>query len=259
VFILDNKVAVVTGGTSGIGLATAHRFVRAGAQVVIASRRDGKDIADKIGATFIRTDVGEEHQVQQLMVATAERFGRIDICVNNAGIFTEAKPLADVPGADMNDCFRVNTLGTLWGMQYAARYMPRGGSIINTSSLAGVIGMGGYSAYTASKFAIVGLTKNAAIEYGPKGIRVNCVCPATVDTPMLYEVAVGRAEAVLCRTTSTLDAITEAPEVAALIHFLAADDCMKISGQAILIDAGITAGYSMAMVEAVLKADGFAS
>jgi len=258
-FRLDDKVAVVTGGTSGIGLAIARRFVAAGAQVVIASRRDGEGVAAEIGATFIRADVGEEQQVQSLMEATAARFGRIDICVNNAGIFTEAKPLAEVPTADMNECFRVNTLGTLWGMRYAARHMPSGGSIVNTSSIAGVIGMGHYSAYTASKFAIGGLTKNAAIEYGPKGIRVNCVCPATVDTPMLYEVAVGRDEAVLCRTTSTLDAITDAAEVAALVHFLVADDCRKISGQAILIDAGITAGYSLAMVEAILKANGLTS
>lgn len=255
-FRLDAKVAVITGGTSGIGLATAKRFVAAGADVVIAGRRDAESLASEIGAIAIQTDVGDEQSVKALMDEAAKRFGRIDICVNNAGIFTPAVPLDDVTTEDMTECYRVNTLGTLWGMRYAAAHMPRGGAIVNTSSLAGVIGWAHYSAYTASKFAINGLTRNAAIEYGPRGIKVNCVCPATVDTPMLYEVEIGRAEARLCTVTSTLEAISKAEDVAALIHFLAASDCGTVTGQEICIDAGVTAGYSMALNDVIQRAGG---
>jgi 3alpha(or 20beta)-hydroxysteroid dehydrogenase len=253
-FSLIDKVAVITGGTSGIGLATARRFAEAGATVVIAGRRDGSDPARQIGATYMKVDVGHEDQVKGLMEAVAARFGRIDVCINNAGIFTDARPISATTIDHMLESYRVNAVGVLFGMKHAVRHMGRGAAIINTSSLVGLTGIGDYSDYVASKFAIVGLTKVAAIEYGPAGIRVNCVCPSTVETPMLTSSVVGEAEATISRTSSTLNAIARPEEVAALMHFLAADDCPTITGQALVIDAGMSAGYSVGTCEAILKA-----
>ena len=253
-FSLSGKVTVITGGTSGIGLAAAKRFFEAGATVVIAGRRDASQLAGQIGVTYKKTDVGDEAQVERLMDETAARFGRIDVCINNAGIFTDARPMADTTVEHMLESYRVNTIGVLFGMKHAVKHMPRGGAIINTSSLVGLTGIGHYSDYVASKFALVGLTKVAAIEYGPAGIRVNCICPSTVETPMLTSSAVGEAEATISRTSSTLNDITRPEDVAALMHFLAADDCSTITGQAIVIDAGMSAGYSVGTCEAILKA-----
>jgi 3alpha(or 20beta)-hydroxysteroid dehydrogenase len=255
-FSLKGKVAVITGGTSGIGKSTAERFVRDGASVVIASRRDGEAIAKEIGCVFVRCDVANEDQVRNVIDQTVKRFGRINTLVNSAGTFAGARPLVKRSADDMKKVYAVNTLGTFFAMKHAVGHMPRGSSIINVGSLAGITGMPGYTDYAASKFALNGITRGAAIEFGPLGIRVNCICPATVNTPMLWESDVAKTEAALCRITSALDAVIEPEECAALIHFLSADDCPKITGQEIAIDAGITAGYSLAAYDAIMKAAG---
>lgn len=255
-FSLKDKVAVITGGTSGIGKSTAERFVRAGASVVIAGRRDGKALASQIGCMFVRTDVAREDDVRHLVEQSVRRFGRIDTLVNSAGTFTCSKPLVERSSDDMRQVYAVNTLGVMYAMKHAAGQMPRGSSIINVGSIAGVTGMPGYTDYAASKFAVNGITRGAAIEFGPLGIRVNCICPATVNTPMLWNSDVVETEAALCRITSALNRIIEPEEVAALIHFLAADDCPTITGQDLVIDAGITAGYSLGAYAAIMKAAG---
>jgi 3alpha(or 20beta)-hydroxysteroid dehydrogenase len=255
-FSLRNKVTVITGGTSGIGLAAAERFRRAEADVVIAARGDGRAVAERIGAVFIRTDVTVEDDVRQLMDQTAARFGRIDVCINNAGIFTGAERIENCSAETMIRSFDANTLGAFFGMKYAVPHMRRGSVIINTSSIGGVLGAPEYCAYSAAKWALNGLSRVAALEYGPLGIRVNCVCPASVNTPMLSEAANGQAEALISKTTSALGVLIEPGEVAALMHFLAADDCASLTGQSLLLDAGITAGFSEASGVAILKAGG---
>lgn len=255
-FSLKDKIAVITGGSSGIGKCTAERFARAGAKVVIAARSDARALAALLGGLYVQTDVSNEEQVRTLMEAAASRYGRIDILVNNAGTFTSAQPLTSRSEADMVNTFAVNTLGPLFGMKHAVRFMPPGSSIVNVSSIAAQTGLAEYADYAASKFALNGISQGAAVELGPKGIRVNTVCPATVRTPMMANADVGEAEAALCRVTSALGEIIEPEEVAALIHFLCADDCPKITGQALTIDAGISAGFSIGAYNAIMKAEG---
>ncbi|REE06477.1 3alpha(or 20beta)-hydroxysteroid dehydrogenase [Paraburkholderia sp. BL27I4N3] len=257
-FSLKDKVAIITGGSSGIGAAAARRFCTAGAKVIIAARHDATALAQEIGATFIRTDVTVEKDVQTLMDSAAERFGQIDILLNNAGSFDGFGSIEAITAEDMSRLFAINTIGPFFGMKYAAAHMRSGSVIINTSSLAGLSGVPEYSAYAASKFALNGLTLCAAIEFGPRGIRVNAICPPSVNTPMLAQSATAEVEAALTRTTSTLNRIIEPEEVAALMHFLASEDCPTFTGQLIRLDAGMNAGYSIAMCGAIASAAGFA-
>lgn len=249
-FELNDKHAVVTGGGSGIGLATATRFRAAGATVAIVDRDNATDQAARIGATAFRADVSDETQLAAAIDAAASMAGRIDVLVNNAGIAVEA-PIESVTNDQMLRSFGVNALGVLNGMRAAAAHMPAGGAIVNTASLAGLVGFPEYAAYCAAKSAVVALTRVAALEYGPRGVRVNCICPGSVDTPMLAAQPSGELEALLVATAAPLGRIVRPDEVAALIHFLAADDCPMLSGLAVPIDGGITAGTSVGVVEAV--------
>jgi NAD(P)-dependent dehydrogenase (short-subunit alcohol dehydrogenase family) len=248
-FSLAGKVAVVTGGASGIGEAVADRFEAAGATVVVA------DLADASAATgtrrhYVQTDVSDEAQVKALMDYTAGLEGHIDVCINNAGIFAEAT-ITDTTVELMERLFRVNTLSVFLGMKHAIGHMTRGGVIINTASAAAIIGVPGYFAYTASKTAIVGMTKVAALEFGPLGVRVNCVSPTSVNTPMLAGQANRDEEVALSTTTAPLGRIIEPEDMAAYYHFLASDDCPVITGQSLAVDGGAFAGYSIALLDAL--------
>jgi len=253
-FSLKAKVAVVTGGASGIGLATAKRFAGAGARVVIADRNDASAIAQEINGLFVRTDVTQEEQVKALMDKAAETYGRIDIVINNAGggegSGTNFIPF--LPAKDYETSFRVNSMGVIFGIKHAADHMANGGSIVNTASVAGYQGVATYSPYVASKAAVIAITKTAALELAPRNIRVNCVCPGTVDTPMAYGEG-GQSELKLAKLMMPLGRLCQPEEVAALFHFLCADDCSFISGQAICIDGGMTAGLSMGLVMPLLE------
>lgn len=248
-FSLTNRVAVITGAASGMGLATARRFAAAGAQVVIFDRSNGSLEAKEIGATFHQVDVADESSVKTALDAVAERFGRIDVLVNNAGVFVEGA-LEESTTEEWTRNFQVNTLGVMYGIKHAVRHMPAGGSIINTSSVGGIMGTPGYSAYSASKAATVNLTKVAALEYGPKGIRVNCICPGSVRTPMLAGQDNAEQEAAMVTVASPIGRIIEPEEIAALMHFLASEDCGAITGAIIPIEGGMTAGITTALVEA---------
>ena len=152
----------------------------------------------------------------------------------------------------MRKAFEVNTLGVLEGIRRATTHMLPGASIINTASLAGQIGFPRYAAYSASKAAVVALTRVAALEYGPRGIRVNCICPGSVDTPMLAAQPSGDVESGLVAVAAPLGRIVNPDEVAAPLHFLAADDCPVLSGLAIPIDGGMSSGISIGLTEAVV-------
>jgi NAD(P)-dependent dehydrogenase (short-subunit alcohol dehydrogenase family) len=255
VFSLEAKVAVVTGGGSGIGLATVRRLVRAGASVVVADLADLDHLAAQIGGLSIPTDVTDDAQVGVLMAATFERLGSLDIVVNNAGI---ALPEADDDVTAVEDdtyrrLFEVNSLGVAHGIKHAARLMNPGGSIVNVLSLAGVIGFPGFPAYAASKSAAIGLTRAAALQLADRGIRVNAVCPGFVDTPMAQTDPVDYGR--LSEAVVPLGRLVEPEEVAAVIHFLASDDAAMVTGQSINVGGGLSAGVSARVVDQAL-ADG---
>ena len=237
-FSLEGKVAVVTGGAGGIGQATVRRFAQAGARVVIADLSDASALAKEVGGHFVSTDVSDEAQVQALMDEAAATYGRIDIAINNAGIPAGGAPMTELSSDLFRRGFDTNALAVVYGIKYAAPHMERGGSIISTASLSGLQGMYGSGPYVASKFAVVGITKTAAIELASRGIRVNCVCPGNIDTPM----GASPAFAAVTDAMTPLGRPGRPEEVAALFHFLASNDASYITGQAICIDGGMTAG-----------------
>jgi NAD(P)-dependent dehydrogenase (short-subunit alcohol dehydrogenase family) len=251
-FSLKTKVAVVTGGGSGIGLAAVRRLADAGAAVVVGDITPQEKLAAEIGGHFVVADVADDRQVAELMETTVQRFGRIDIVVNNAGI---ALPEADTDITSADDdtyrrLFEVNALGVAHGIKHAAPGMSEGGSIINVASLAGVIGFPGFPAYAMSKAGVIGLTRAAALQLAPRNIRVNAVCPGFVDTPMAQDdpVDYGRfSEAVV-----PLGRLVKPEEVAAAIHFLASDDAAMVTGQIMNVGGGLSAGVSAQVADRAL-------
>ncbi len=246
-FSLEGKVAVITGAAGGIGSATARRFAEAGAKLVLADVVDAGALAQELGGLFVRTDVSDEAQVKALMDAAAEAHGRIDVVVNNAGVPAGGAPISELPAAEFHRGFDTNTLGVVYGIRHAVPHMKEGGSIINTASLAGLQGMYGSAPYVASKFAVVGITKTAALELARFGIRVNCVCPGNIATPM----GAPPQFAAVTDAMTPLGRPGKPEEVAALFHFLAADDCPYVTGQAICIDGGMTAGPHLRLDELI--------
>lgn len=251
-FSLKDKVAIVTGAGSGLGMATAARFAQAGAKVVMADINDVTELALQKNCHFIRTDVTKESDVESLMRQTQTLYSNIDIMINNAGIIQPEQLLTDAVISDFRKLYEVNVFGVVNGLKYAPRYMNDGGVILNTASNSANGDYAGYGAYISSKCAVVGLTKAAAIELAPRHIRVNCICPNTIDTPMAYAEGC-ETELKVMSITTPLGRMCKAEEAAALYHFLASDDCRYITGEDIYIDGGLKAGPSIQMVNHLLK------
>lgn len=244
-FDLSGKLAVVTGGTSGIGLTTAERFVKAGAKVVLAGRKNGEEAAAKTGGIFVKTDVSDEASVANLMKTAADsNDGIIDILVNCAGANKGYGTLMDTEKADFDFNIGINTMGVVYGIKHAVPYMTNGGAIVNVSSSAGIQGVPYLAPYVASKWAAIGVTQTAALELGEKNIRVNAICPTSVDTPMARAKG-GEAQLLMEEVQIPMGRIARPEEVSALIHFLVAPDCQFVNGQAIAVDGGFTAGVSI--------------
>jgi 3alpha(or 20beta)-hydroxysteroid dehydrogenase len=250
-FSLQDKIAVVTGGASGIGEATARRFAEAGAKVVIGDLRDASATAKEIGGLAVRADVSREAEVENLLESALREFGRLDVVVNNAGIGA-GDFLASLCERDLDASLAVNLKGTVWGIKHAAPRIAEGGSIMSTASVAGLTGAPSYGAYVASKAAIIGITKTAALELAPRRVRVNCVCPGTIDTPMMAD-DTPSVEYRLAGLLHPIGRMGTAEEVAALFHFLASDDSAFITGQAIAIDGGMSAGPGLGMIGALYE------
>jgi NAD(P)-dependent dehydrogenase (short-subunit alcohol dehydrogenase family) len=246
-----SPVVLVTGALTGIGRATALAFAREGARVVISGRRekDGEALAAEIRrldaqAEFVRADVRVEADVRGLVERTVERFGRLDIAVNNAGTEGEFGPLTEMTPDNYQATFATNVLGTLLSLKHELRVMLKqgGGSIVNLSSIAGHVGMAGGAIYVASKHAVEGLTKAAALEAVTAGVRVNAVAPGPVATAMLDRF-VGGNEEIKAGFLATLPAKRAATvdEIAQTILFVASDKAKYLTGQIVTVDGGYTA------------------
>ncbi|MFC7343382.1 glucose 1-dehydrogenase [Saccharopolyspora griseoalba] len=245
---LSGKVALVTGAARGQGAAIARGFVAEGASVVIADVREelGKQLADELGdaAVFQRLDVSDEDDWNAAVSATTQRFGRLDVLVNNAGVLTFAA-LEDMPLAEYERIVRVNQFGTFLGMRAAVPELEAagGGSIVNFSSVEGLGGMPNLVAYTASKFAIRGMTKAAATELGRRGIRVNSVHPGMVDTGMIRDFT-GDGDISPIGDMVPLGRPGRPEDMVGLLVFLASDESAYCTGAEFVADGGATATHA---------------
>ncbi|MGD6979095.1 MULTISPECIES: SDR family NAD(P)-dependent oxidoreductase [Citricoccus] len=251
--VLQDKVALVTGGGAGLGEATARLFAASGASVAVADVDvgSGERVVAHIEASggtalFVRTDVSRPEDVESMVEAVVEGFGRLDIAVNNAAVTPDLRPLDELDVDDWDRLMDVNLRGVALSLKYELRQLIRqgqGGSVVNISSVRGFRGRPRSAAYVAAKHGIVGLTKVAAMENGARGIRVNCVAPGAMDTPMLRAALArrGQAEADVAPDLSLLHRIGTAEEVAQASLWLASDCSSYVTGSTIHADAGYTA------------------
>jgi NAD(P)-dependent dehydrogenase (short-subunit alcohol dehydrogenase family) len=255
---LQGKTAIITGGAAGFGRATALKFAKEGANLMLADLneeglKETKAMilgnSPEIKVSLYKADVSSEEDVKGFVEATTAEFGALDIIFNNAGIEGFATPLADMPFDLFKKTLAINLHSVFLGMKYAIAYMKDhgGGAIVNTSSIGGLVALPGSSDYVATKHAVIGLTKNAAAEYGPDGIRTNAICPGFVMTDLHKRVLKGLScddaevakEMIKSNEMGTpLRRYGEVDEVADLVLFLASSDSSYINGLAVAIDGG---------------------
>jgi NAD(P)-dependent dehydrogenase (short-subunit alcohol dehydrogenase family) len=248
---MSSPVVLITGALTGIGRATALAFAKQGARVVISGRRDeeGKKLVVEMGklgaeAEFVRSDVRHEEDVRNLVDKTVERFGRLDVAVNNAGTEGTPGPVTEQTAESFAATFDTNVLGTLLSMKHELRVMlPQGsGSIVNVSSAYGSVGAAGASVYVASKHAVEGLTKSAALEVAGTGVRVNVVAPGTTDTGMLTRFTSTDENKAALVSTVPIKRLATPEEIAHVIVFVASANASYMTGASIPVDGGMIAG-----------------
>ncbi|MBI2761507.1 MAG: glucose 1-dehydrogenase [Chloroflexi bacterium] len=248
---LEGKTAVITGAASGMGRATALLFAREGARLLVADvdERGGEQVAEEIRggggkATFRRVDVSRSAEVEAMIGAAAEEFGALDVLFNNAGIEGESARVADSSEENFDRVIAVNLKGVFLGMKYGLPVMAGQGrgSVINTASVAGLVGWYGANAYSAAKGGVVTLTKTAALEYARYGVRVNCICPGVIRTAMVERITGGTDEAMeRLRRMQPFPRLGSAEDIARMALFLASDESEFVTGAAMTVDGGLTA------------------
>jgi len=260
---LDDKVAVITGGASGMGAATARRFVAEGAQVVICDLNDdaGAALAGSLGdaAVFVKTDVTKEDDVAAAIAVAHDRWGRLDCMFNNAGFGGALGPIDETTEDDFDITFDVLLKGVFFGIKHAAPIMKaqRSGSIISTASVAGLQAGWSPHLYATAKAAVIQLTRSTALELGEYGVRVNCICPGVIATPL----AIGRDqsdEAIAAFKASTaslqpIGRVGEPEDIANAALWLASDESTFVTGQAQVVDGGVNAGRPWSRVADWIK------
>jgi NAD(P)-dependent dehydrogenase (short-subunit alcohol dehydrogenase family) len=251
--LFEDKIVLITGGTTGIGRASALAFGKAGAKVVVSGRREAEGLEtiallEKIGAQgkFIQADVSKEKEVQKLVDQTVATYGRLDAAFNNAGIEGEVgKPTHEQSLANYRSVIDINVLGVLLSMKYeiAAMLKNGGGAIVNNASVGGLIGFPGASVYVASKHAVLGLTKTAALEYAKQGIRVNAVNPGGIETPMLHRFtgAPGTDFFNQLAGMHPVGRLGRPEEIAEAVLWLSSDKASFVTGASLTADGGWTA------------------
>jgi len=248
---LEGKVAIVTGGASGIGRAASLAFAGEGAKVVVADvlGPSGEETVRMVRgaggeALFIQTDVSKAGEVRAMVDRTVEVFGRLDCAFNNAGIVAQDVSVSRATEESWDSIMAINLKGVFLCMKYE---IPRilkggGGSIVNNASVMGLVGDGGHPAYAASKHGVVGLTKTVALQYAQANIRVNAVCPGVVRTPMVAKLLAEKPDMKpLLDAISPMKRMAEAEEVARVVVFLCTEDASFINGHALPIDGGAVA------------------
>ena len=252
---VKNKVAIVTAAASGMGLATAELFAREGARVVLAdvNEPDGEQAAERIRgaggeALFVRTDVGKESDIEHLVNRAIAVYGRIDMMFNGVGI-NMAKPITECTVEDFEAVMTLNLRSVFLACKHVIPHMLRndtGGSIVNNSSMAGLVGRPADPLYGASKHGVNGLTKSLALYYADQGIRVNSVCPGSIGTPLFYrDVAPGETKEEFLKravASSPTPRAADAEEVANAVLFLASDESSFVNGVALAVDGAKSAG-----------------
>jgi 3alpha(or 20beta)-hydroxysteroid dehydrogenase len=241
---LDDRVAIITGAARGMGASHARRLTSEGARVVLTDVRedDGKALADELGdnALFVTHDVTSAHDWERAVATAEEAYGPVDILVNNAGIATYA-PIETCSEEEYRRVIDVNQVSIFLGMRAVIDSMSKSGhgSIVNISSVAGFVGEPNTVAYTASKFAVRGMTKVAAKEFGPHGIRVNSIHPGVIETPMVTDHPEAGAVLKVVAQSAALRRIGQPDDVSSLVLFLASDDASFITGAAFVVDGGV--------------------
>jgi len=247
-FDLSRKNAFITGGSSGIGLAVAKLFIEQGAKVAIADIKDPSTIARQIGAVGFTCDVSNETSVAASLKSASESLGGpFDIVVLNAGVGDVGHSLQESESSLIEVVTAVNYYGVVYGLKHAPAVMNDHGSITCTASLAAFINVPGSAIYSASKKAVISLTEMAALELGPRGIRVNCICPGYVDTNM----GSGDGGRQLCEAFTALGRMATVDDISGVFLFLSSEASRYVTGQAIKVDGGWSAGISPQLLERV--------